>query len=450
MRTGGVVVASPVRLSPRILQPFLEHLGRLRGVSRILLYDDNDDPISREMIQTSGFEVMERIVGMPPAQYHRWGQTHYWTTQCFTRLATIKNAMIHEAWENDSDLFLVDSDLLLHPETVTHLKGLDAEIVSEVFWTRWSADQPYLPQVWEVHPGGFDSRQQITRLRTPGQYPVNGLGACTLIRHVNLQVCSFDPIPGLRYLGEDRPFCVRAAAQGIPLLADTCYPPLHLYREDVLGDIPLWESGRWVEDRLTPQWEREVGDWMRAAMNVMKLQGGTEEATTALIASFAKAMGANRVLELGVFRGMTTAALAQAAKEVIGVDLHVRSDAVNAVQPYANVRLIEGDANEIVPTLEGPFDLVYIDDGHQYADVKAQCEAVWEKVSPGGVVLFHDALSPEDNYGVNRYLKERFPDAIIMRTVPFPWTGVTGLGVVQKPSKDAPAYQHPAMERFPS
>ena len=164
----------------------------------------------------------------------------------------------------------------------------------------------------------------------------------------------------------------------------------------------------------------------------MTLQGGTEADTTALIASLAKAMGAQRVLELGVFRGMTTAALAQAAKEVIGVDLHIRSDAVNAVQPYQNVRLIEGEAAEVVRTLDGPFDLVYIDDGHQYADVKEQTDAVWDKVSPGGVVLFHDALSPEDNYGVNRFLNERFPDAIILRTAPFPWTGVTGLGMVQK------------------
>jgi predicted O-methyltransferase YrrM len=139
------------------------------------------------------------------------------------------------------------------------------------------------------------------------------------------------------------------------------------------------------------------------------------------------------VLEVGVFRGETTAALAGVAERVVGVDVAITSAAVNRTQEFPNVTLHEGEAVAVLHTLAGPFDVVFIDAGHRYADVKEQTDAVWSKVRAGGLLVYHDVFGAEDEGGVKRFLDERFPQAVLLPTTPFPWAGVTGLGIVQKP-----------------
>lgn len=58
-------------------------------------------------------------------------------------------------------LFLIDSDLILHPDTLLHLIGTGKDIISEIFWTQWQPNTLLQPQVWmhdeynqwEIHPG---------------------------------------------------------------------------------------------------------------------------------------------------------------------------------------------------------------------------------------------------------------------------------------------------------
>ena len=69
---------------------------------------------------------------------------------------------------------------------------------------------------------------------------MGGLGACTLIaRAALLKGVRFKQIENLRILkGEDRFFCVRAAALGLELFVDTHYPAYHIYRESDLEGVP--------------------------------------------------------------------------------------------------------------------------------------------------------------------------------------------------------------------
>ncbi len=58
----------------------------------------------------------------------------------------MKDVIINYAKENQYDyLFLIDSDLMLHPNTLKQLVNQDKEIISEIFWTKWPIP---LPQVW--------------------------------------------------------------------------------------------------------------------------------------------------------------------------------------------------------------------------------------------------------------------------------------------------------------
>ncbi|RBN36101.1 glycosyl transferase, partial [Priestia megaterium] len=60
---------------------------------------------------------------------------------------------------------------------------------------------------------------------------------CTLISQKALQKgINFSKISNLTFWGEDRHFCIRAAALGLSLYVDTHYPAYHIYRDtDIKG-----------------------------------------------------------------------------------------------------------------------------------------------------------------------------------------------------------------------
>ncbi len=162
--------------------------------------------------------------------------------------------MIHKAVELHYDyLFLIDSDVLIHPRTVQHLIHAKKDIISEIFWTQWWPESELSPQVWirdqftqwHKNPGeelndeeiSIRTREFIDQLKVPGIYEVGGLGACTLIsRHALTSGVNFKKIKNLSFVGEDRHFCIRAAALGFSMYVDTFYPAYHIYRDtDIEG-----------------------------------------------------------------------------------------------------------------------------------------------------------------------------------------------------------------------
>lgn len=262
-----LLLASPVRQPPPVLRHFLAGLASLHTRDLHLDFafvDDNDDPAASALL--SAFAPSAGTVTLLPAppsrpDYRRDDRTHAWDEQLVWRVAAHKDRLLQLALDQGYDaVFFVDSDLVLHPATLRHLVTARVDIVSEVFWTRWLPDGPELPNAWlqdhytllrshrdepELPPDERDARITVwlAELRTPGVHEVGGLGACTLIRRAAIEAgCRFAPIPNLSWTGEDRHFCVRAAALGFPLYADTHAPPLHLYREEDLDRVESWRA----------------------------------------------------------------------------------------------------------------------------------------------------------------------------------------------------------------
>jgi len=256
-----LVVGSPVHQKPEVLRQFLNGLYQMDveglEVDHVFV-DDNEDPASSALLAEFA-RVLPRVLVVPvdaPQPYVCDDVTHRWNEGLIWRVAAFKDAIIDHVLEKGHDgLFLADSDLVLHPLTLRHLAGLGCDVVSEVFWTRWTPDAPELPQVWtqdvydlvpkgrgeELTPQEAQRRLELVlgQLRTPGLYEVGGLGACTMISRHALEVgARFAEIPNLSFWGEDRHFCVRAAAMGLQLHADTNLPPLHLYRSEDLSRVP--------------------------------------------------------------------------------------------------------------------------------------------------------------------------------------------------------------------
>jgi hypothetical protein len=257
-----VLVASPVKQKRVILAEFLESLEFLDTTGLALDFaftdDDNDHDLLTEFSQNKS--NVRIFPGRGGDSYVCDEMTHHWQEDLIWKVAAYKNKFIELALQEGYDyLFLVDCDLYLHPQTIRHLVSLDKDIVSEVYWTKWKPEMIPLPQVWvgdqyrlyHLLRGETLSEEEANKrtmdflqlLAQPGTYKVGGLGACTLIsRKALARGVSFSEIYNLSLIGEDRHFCIRAAALGLELYADTHYPPFHIYRLSELEQLKEYKN----------------------------------------------------------------------------------------------------------------------------------------------------------------------------------------------------------------
>ncbi|GED57130.1 glycosyltransferase [Brevibacillus formosus] len=248
-----ILIGSPIQQFPIILEEFLQSVTELTTKNELVHYmfiDDNKDPLSSTLLVD--FEKTNKrtviLKNTDDDTYVRNEMTHYWTERNIWKVAQMKDTIISYALKEGFDyLFLIDSDLVLHPHTLQQLLQANKDIISNIYWTRWQPDSVELPQVWLMdqytltREGASESAENqnfLEMLREPGVYEVGGLGACTLIRRKVLEAgVSFKRIANLSFWGEDRHFCVRAVAMGFSLHVDTHLPGYHIYRQSDLAGV---------------------------------------------------------------------------------------------------------------------------------------------------------------------------------------------------------------------
>lgn len=262
-----ILIGTPIRQKPAILKEFLQSLQELITDSfsgDFCFIDDNTNEESHtllaEFCQNNPGKVFIAPAPTNNDQYICNEQTHYWNEAIIWKVAQFKDSIFEFALERNYDyVFLIDSDIVMYPRTIEQLLIADKDIISEIFWTQWQPNSPLSPQVWlydtftqyETGCGQQLSNEDIQRrhnefvsmLLNPGVYEVGGLGACTLISKKALQKgARFKKIKNLTFWGEDRHFCIRAAALDIPLYVDTHYPAYHIYRESNLGGVAAYKE----------------------------------------------------------------------------------------------------------------------------------------------------------------------------------------------------------------
>ncbi|MGE5416608.1 MAG: glycosyltransferase [Acidobacteriota bacterium] len=290
-----VLIGSPVYQKPEILEAFLTSLKKLNRHSISMDYmfvDDNADEESSQLLAEFNREESKvfTIRGKEQGAYLCNDETHHWDDSLMLKVANYKNMIIKYAIENDYDyLFFVDSDLVLHPHLIEHLKNANKDIVSEIFWSQWHNDRPLEPNVWmfdeyDLIPKSLGEKlgekemeirqfKFLNQLRIPGLYEVGGLGACTLISRAALvKGVSFMPIKNLTIHGEDRFFCIRAAVLGIELFVDTHYPAYHIYRERDIKGVQDYVKGN-EEDLAFLRRFKEQGNKITLSMIVKNEEG---------------------------------------------------------------------------------------------------------------------------------------------------------------------------------
>ncbi|HVV92947.1 MAG TPA: O-methyltransferase [Hyphomicrobiales bacterium] len=126
--------------------------------------------------------------------------------------------------------------------------------------------------------------------------------------------------------------------------------------------------------------------------------------TGALLNLLAKGTGARRVLELGTSYGYSTLWFADAARATGGRVLTVELDP--AKQDFAR-RMLEraglrdvvefhaGDALDVLPRLDGPFDFVLVD---LWKDLYIPClDLFYPKLAPGALIAADNMTEPRSN-----------------------------------------------------
>lgn len=239
-----ILLGAPVRQKPHIFREYLRSLDRLEipdGVEVRREFMLHGCPELAEMLRPEDMFCFRRAED----SYDTEGDTHRWQQSNFTAVAEMKNDLLRQAREGGYDyFFLVDSDLILHPQTLARLLGRQKDVTAEIFWTKWSRDGNAIgPNCWDLDFCGYGP-DGVQRYLQPGLHRTGGTGACILISRAVLldENVSYTPIYNLSFSRwEDRAFCVRAAANGFELWIDTTCPALHLYRQE---DYDAYMEGR--------------------------------------------------------------------------------------------------------------------------------------------------------------------------------------------------------------
>jgi caffeoyl-CoA O-methyltransferase len=127
-----------------------------------------------------------------------------------------------------------------------------------------------------------------------------------------------------------------------------------------------------------------------------RMMSGLVEAR--LLQALLRVARATRVLEVGTFTGLGALAMAEAL-EPGGTVTTLEADPENAKLARAHldahplgerVEMLTGDALQLIPTLEGPFDLIYVDAWK--SGYPAYFELVLPLLEPHGIIVFDNAL----------------------------------------------------------
>lgn len=254
-----ILIASPVRQKSSILAEFLLGLDEAdKGQSEVKYFfvDDNTEAASSELLKTFAEKhdvIIEKGSDLYNADAHY--ENHVWHAENLAKVTVYKNAMITHCINYGFDyLFLIDSDIVIDKRCIPQLLSNNVDIVSNVFWNQWRKNGILTPQCFWIPdiylqdkafnvPMTFEEAHAIRmdmveKMKTPGLYKVDGLGACTMISRRALEMgVSFKEIPNLKIPGEDRPFCIRAGALGFELYMDSTYPAYHISKEIYLDRV---------------------------------------------------------------------------------------------------------------------------------------------------------------------------------------------------------------------
>ncbi len=158
------------------------------------------------------------------------------------------------------------------------------------------------------------------------------------------------------------------------------------------------EIARYAEDHTTGEDPVLSELYRQTYLNTVHPQMMSGKVQGQLLRMISRLIVPSRILEIGTFTGYSAYCLAAGLKEggkliTIEVDEEL-AGRINTFFDQAGilhkVKLITGDARKIIPDLEGPFDLVFLDANKEdYPEYYEQCI---QKIADGGYLVADNVL----------------------------------------------------------
>lgn len=228
-----ILIGAPVRQKEHIFIEYLDRLRKLRkprGYEVQMHFIFNNCDFKHLLKDNETYEYYNTT-----DTYNTTGKTHEWKHNNFSNVINMKNRLLEKTIKDKYDyFFLVDSDLLLHKDTLKLLLHYDRKIIAEVFYTKWNEDdEKAKPNAWDFDFYSYKSKMSLYRLYKKGLFKVGYSGACILIHKDVIRAgVSYTPINNISWsIWEDRAFCIRASLAGFDIFLDTNLPAEHLYRQ---------------------------------------------------------------------------------------------------------------------------------------------------------------------------------------------------------------------------
>jgi hypothetical protein len=225
-----VLIGAPVQQDETVFKYYLESLANQQHDYEVdYFFILHNSPQLKQYLKRHQYEEYSN-----DTTYQK-DNTHVWKNNNLRDVASMKNFLLKKTLDEGYDyFFLVDSDIMLHPKTLSHLVAQQKHICSEIFWTRWRSDEEEMPNAWEHDYYSYTKLGIWNKWRKKGLYEVGYSGACILIhRDVIASGVNYSPLHNVSFSNwEDRAFCIRAAAHGYRIYMDTHYPATHLYRDE--------------------------------------------------------------------------------------------------------------------------------------------------------------------------------------------------------------------------
>ena len=157
-------------------------------------------------------------------------------------------------------------------------------------------------------------------------------------------------------------------------------------------------SEKYLREHSSPQ--SEALEWIEKQTNIRtnypRMLSGAVQGR--LLTILAEISNARNVLEIGTFTGYSATCLAYGLPEEGHIDtLEINDELEDLIREgwsragvEGKITLHIGDARKTIATLEGPYDLVYIDaNKREYSEYY---DLVFDLVRPGGLILADDVL----------------------------------------------------------
>ena len=234
-----ILVGAPVKQDETIFKYYLESLASQQHNHEVdYFFILHNSPELKKYLHPHQYEEYTN-----KTQYSR-ADTHYWNSNNLKDVMIMKNYLLKKTLDEGYDyFFLVDSDLILHPNTLEHLARQRQKIISEIFWTKWKPHEEEMPNAWDYDYYGYAKDHNWRKWRHKEIYKVGYSGACIMIHRDVIEAgVYYSPIHNVSFTTwEDRAFCIRAAVHGFQVTMDTHYPARHLYRAE---DVKAYEIHR--------------------------------------------------------------------------------------------------------------------------------------------------------------------------------------------------------------